>query len=96
MGTIVCKEYIRQTKVKVQTVPYISTAHCTLAPYASAGVALRSNADESRELYGTFGKKICWMVGLWRNSASINIVKAIHNKAGGSRMTPEIKPAINK
>jgi hypothetical protein len=46
-----------QIKVKVQTVPYISTAHCTLAPYASAGVALRSNADESRELYGTFGKK---------------------------------------
>jgi hypothetical protein len=47
-----------QTKVKVQTVPYISTAHCTLAPYASAGVVLRSNADESRELYGTFGKNI--------------------------------------
>jgi hypothetical protein len=46
------------TKVKVQTVPYISTAHCTLAPYASAGVALRSNADESRELYGTFGKAL--------------------------------------
>jgi hypothetical protein len=39
-----------QTKVKVQTVPYISTAHC---------IALRSNADESRELYGTFGKTIC-------------------------------------
>jgi hypothetical protein len=38
-----------QTKVKVQTVPYISTAHC---------IALRSNADESRELYGTFGKFI--------------------------------------
>jgi hypothetical protein len=58
MGTIVFKAYIMQTKVKVQTVPYISTAHCTLAPYASAGVALRSNADESRELYGTFGKRI--------------------------------------
>jgi hypothetical protein len=28
----------------------ISTPHCTLAPYASAGVALRSNADERREL----------------------------------------------
>jgi hypothetical protein len=38
-----------QTKVKVQTVPYISTAHC---------IVLRSNADESRELYGTFGKNI--------------------------------------
>jgi hypothetical protein len=25
----------------------LPTAHCTLAPYASAGVALRSNADES-------------------------------------------------
>jgi hypothetical protein len=35
-----------QTKVKVQTLPYISTAHC---------IALLSNADESRELYGTFG-----------------------------------------
>jgi hypothetical protein len=51
-----------QTKVKVQTVPYISTPHCTLAPYViclanHAGVALRSNADESRELYGTFGKE---------------------------------------
>jgi transposase len=39
-----------------QTAPYIPIAHCTLAPYASAGVALRSNADESRELYGAFGK----------------------------------------
>jgi hypothetical protein len=53
-----------QTKVKVQTVPYISTAHCTLAPYASAGVALRSNADESRELYGTFGKCIVLFVSV--------------------------------
>jgi hypothetical protein len=46
-----------QTKVKVQTVPYISTAHC---------IALRSNADESRKLYGTFGKflnklKLQWL-----------------------------------
>jgi hypothetical protein len=41
-----------------ETAPYIPTAHCTLAPYASAGVALRSNADESRGLYGAFGKSI--------------------------------------
>jgi hypothetical protein len=46
-----------QNKVKVQTVPYISTAHC---------IALRSNADESRKLYGTFGKflnklKLQWL-----------------------------------
>jgi hypothetical protein len=35
---------------KMETDVNISTPHCTLAPYASAGVALRSNADERREL----------------------------------------------
>jgi hypothetical protein len=35
----------------------IPIAHCTLAPYASAGVALRSNADESMGGYGAFDKK---------------------------------------
>jgi len=57
---------------------------------------IKESLHEKRLFYFGSRWKICCMDGLCRISARMNIDRAIHNNAGGSRMTPEIKPAINK